>query len=139
MSATPDIFACRSRLSCRSVGIARPFGRHAVAGLIAVFAVIGGCERASALSLEQAQASCRETVGHPNVRACMQGQGGGDREANLAKCRAAGAPKMHACVQAKLNAANGRANVAIEMYKNGKPTEETVAPGNALPAGFVAP
>ena len=139
MSATPDISACRSRLTCSSPGLASPFSRQAVAGLIAVLAIIASCERASALSLEEARASCRETVGHPNLHACMHAQGGGDRETNLAKCRAAGQPKMHACVQAKLNAANGRANVAIEMYKNGKPTEDTVAPGNALPAGFVAP
>jgi len=46
---------------------------------------------------------------------------------------------MHACVLAALNAANGRANVAIEIYKNGKPKADVVAPGNALPAGFVAP
>jgi tetratricopeptide (TPR) repeat protein len=46
---------------------------------------------------------------------------------------------MKACVVAALNAANGRANVAIEIYKNGKPKTDAVAPGNALPAGFVAP
>jgi hypothetical protein len=70
----------------------------------------------------------------------MQALGrGGDREANLAKCRAGVAPKMHVCVQAALNAANGRANVAIEIYKNGKPKADVLAPGNALPAGFVAP
>jgi CHAT domain-containing protein len=70
----------------------------------------------------------------------MQGMvKGGDREANLATCRAGVQPKMKACVHAALNAANGRANVAIEVYKNGKPKAEAVAPGNALPAGFVPP
>jgi len=110
------------------------------ANLIALVAVIAGCEGAFALSLEQARASCRETVGHPIVHACMQGLGkGGDREANLAKCRAGVQPQMTACVHAALNAANGRANVAIELYKNGKPKADVVAPGNPLPAGFVAP
>ena len=37
---------------------------------------------------------------------------------------------------AALNKANGRANVAIEI---GKEKEEVIAPGNSLPAGFVAP
>jgi CHAT domain-containing protein len=46
---------------------------------------------------------------------------------------------MKACVTAALNAANGRANVAIELHKNGKPKDDLVAPGNVLPAGFVAP
>src|SRR6267378_4751093 len=115
-------------------------GHGAAAGLIAVFAVLAGSERVSALSKEQAIENCRQTVGTPNVRACMQGMGkGGDREANLATCRAGVLPKMKACVMAALNAANGRANVAIEIYKNGKPKADAVAPGNALPAGFVAP
>src|SRR6476660_5514080 len=113
---------------------------HVAAGLIALFAVLTGSEPASALSKEQAIEHCRQTVGSPIVRACMQGMGkGGDREANLATCRAGVLPKMKACVIAALNAANGRANVAIELYKNGKPKADAVAPGNALPAGFVAP
>ncbi|HKH01085.1 MAG TPA: CHAT domain-containing tetratricopeptide repeat protein [Bradyrhizobium sp.] len=105
-----------------------------------MLAVLAGSERASALSKEQAIESCRQTVGAPIVRACMQGMGkGGDREANLATCRAGVLPKMKACVVAALNAANGRANVAIELYKDGKPKPEALVPGNALPAGFVAP
>jgi CHAT domain-containing protein len=140
MSATPDILTCLSRLTCRVRGLARPYGRHAVAGWIAALAFLAAGERASALSLEQARESCRASVGHPIVHACMQSLGkGGDREANLAKCRAGVKPQMTACVHAALNAANGRANVAIEMYKNGKPKADEVAPGNALPAGFVAP
>src|SRR3981081_4659608 len=120
--------------------IAKPLNGFVALGLMALVAIFAVSERASALSLEQARENCRATVGHPIVQACMQGLGkGGDREANLAKCRAGVQPKMHACVQAALNAANGRANVAIELYKNGKPKEEAVAPGNALPAGFVAP
>ncbi len=120
--------------------IAKPLTGYVAAGLIALFAVLAGSEPASALSKEQAIENCRQTVGSPIVRACMQGMGkGGDREANLATCRAGVLPKMKACVMAALNAANGRANVAIEIYKNGKPKADAVAPGNALPAGFVAP
>ena len=94
---------------------------------------------ASALSQEQAVENCRQTVGSPIVRACMQSMGGGDKEANRAKCRETASPKVRACVLAALNAANGRANVAIELHKGGKPQGPKVAPGNALPAGFVAP
>src|SRR6202048_1989176 len=134
MSGTPSNFFSRAR------GPVKPLNRFAAACLIAVLAVLAASERASALSLEQARENCRATVGHPIVQACMQGMGkGGDREANLAKCRAGVQPKMTACVHAAMNAANGRANVAIEVYKNGKPKEDLVAPGNALTAGFVAP
>ena len=134
MSGTPDILTSRAR------SIAMPFRRHAVAGLIGALAFFAASERAAALSQEQARENCRATVGHPIVHACMQGLGkGGDREANLAKCRAGVKPQMTACVHAALNAANGRANVAIEVYKNGKPKAYVVDPGNALPAGFVAP
>jgi CHAT domain-containing protein len=113
------------------------------AGAIASLALVATSGSAgAALSKEQAIANCRETVGRPIVMACMQGmggRGGGDREANLARCRENATPRVRACVVAALNAANGRANVPIEMYKNGKPKEDAVAPGNALPAGFVPP
>src|SRR3984893_5479069 len=133
MSGTPSNFFSRAR------GPVKPLNRFAAACLIALLVVLAASERASALSLEQARENCRETVGHPIVHACMQGLGkGGDREANLAKCRAGVQPQMTAGVHAALNAANGRANVAIEVYKNGKPKADVVAPGNALPAGFVA-
>ena len=121
-------------------GVVKPLAGSIAAGLIVVAGIIAASERAAALSLEQARENCRGTVGRPIVQACMQGLGkGGDREANLAKCRAGVKPQMTACVHAAMNAANGRANVAIEVYKNGKPKEAAVAPGNALPAGFVAP
>ena len=57
-------------------------------------------------------------------------------EANLASCRAKASPQVKACVMAALNAANGRANVAV-----GIPTEAAPAlpAAGALPAGFVAP
>lgn len=127
--------------ACYIGGIAKKPGGLVAASLMAVLAVLAGCESASALSKEQAIENCRETVGRPIVQACMQGLhgGGGDREANFARCRAGASPKVKACVMAALNASNGRANVAIEVYKNGKPKEDLVAPGNALPAGFVAP
>lgn len=117
-----------------------PLAGSVAAGLIAFVTVIAGSERASALSVDQARENCRATIGRPIVQACMQGKGGGgDREANLAACRAGVSAKVKACMQAALNAANGRANVAIELHKNGKPKDDFVPPGNALPAGFVAP
>ena len=110
----------------------------AIAGLAAP-AFFAGSQNAMALSQEQALATCRETTGRPIVQACMQsmgGGGGGNREANLAKCRGTATPKVRACVMAAMNKANGRANVAIEV---GKAKEEVIAPGSSLPAGFVAP
>jgi hypothetical protein len=64
---------------------AKPLTGIIATGLVAFLAVFAGCERASALSQEQARENCRQTVGRPIVQACMQGLGkGGDREANLA-------------------------------------------------------
>jgi tetratricopeptide (TPR) repeat protein len=134
MSGTPSALLSYVR------GLLKPLAAPVATCSIALLATFAAGERASALSIEQARENCRSTVGHPIVQACMQGLGkGGDREANLAKCRAGVQPRMKACVQAAMNAANGRANVAIELHKNGKPKEDAVAPGNALPAGFVAP
>ena len=108
------------------------------AGVIASLALVATSGSAgAALTKEQAIANCRESVGRPIVMACMRASGGG--EANFARCRENATPKVKACVIAALNAANGRANVPIEMYKSGKPKEEIAAPGNALPAGFVPP
>src|SRR6266851_4116239 len=89
ISQAPSIVANYARDAAKSLTVI------VAANLIALVAVIAGCEGAFALSLEQARASCRETVGHPIVHACMQGLGkGGDREANLAKCRAGVQPQM---------------------------------------------
>src|ERR1700736_5029064 len=134
MSETPSILF--SHIS----GLVKPLAGLVAPCLIALLAPFATSERASALSLEQARANCRETVGHPIVHACMQGLGkGGDREANLAKCRAGVQPKMTACVHAAMNAANGRANVAIEGYKKDKPTGEGGGAGTEVPGGFAAP
>ena len=105
---------------------------------LTLLALFAGVTTAAALSQEQAVASCRESVGRPIVQACMRSMGGGgaNREANLASCRAGVSPQVKACVMAALNKANGRANVAIELVK---PKGEIIAPGNSLPAGFVAP
>src|SRR5579862_9105887 len=98
------------------------FATTFTSGFIASLALAATCGGAFALSKEQAIANCRETVGRPIVLACMQGTGGGrggggDREANFARCRETAVPRVKACVVAALNAANGRANVPIEMYK----------------------
>ena len=112
-------------------------GAPAKAALFAM-GCFGAIAPAYALSIEEARTACRETVGHPIVQACMQGMGKGpDREANLTRCRAGAAPKVHACVQAALNKANGRANVAITPDVNG--TKPQVDPRRALTAGFVPP
>ena len=73
------------------------------------------------------------TVGRPIVQACMKGSGGAG---NLEACRAKATPQVKACVMAALNAANGRANVAVAIPTEAAPK---ISVGNALPAGFVAP
>jgi hypothetical protein len=86
---------------------------------------------AFALSKEAAIERCRMTVGMPIFKACMQGGGGG-----FEACRERAKPKVVACVVAALNAANGRDNVAVAIPAEAGPK---LAPGTALPAGFVAP
>lgn len=105
--------------------------RSVLVSALAFAAAIAAAGSASALSLEAARESCRMSAGRPIVQACVKGGGG-----SLEACRAKASPAVRACVTAALNAANGRANVAVAA-----PTEEVVkmAPGTAMPAGFVPP
>jgi CHAT domain-containing protein len=91
---------------------------------------------ALALTMDQAKESCKPKAA-PLVTACMQSMGAGDREAKLAKCKARSDvyALVSNCMMAALNAANGRANVAIQTQVK----TETAPIGNALPAGFVPP
>ncbi|MDB5875933.1 MAG: Tetratricopeptide 2 repeat protein, partial [Ramlibacter sp.] len=69
----------------------------------------------------------------------MQAMGGGrapGADANREACRAKATPQVQACVKAALNAANGRANVAVALPIEAAPK---IPVGNALPPGFVAP
>jgi len=63
----------------------------------------------------------------------MRGSGGAG---NLEACRAQATPKVRACVMAALNAANGRANVALAIPTEAAPKASAAG---ASPAGFVAP
>jgi CHAT domain-containing protein len=83
------------------------------------------------LTKEAAIERCRMTVGRPIVQACFRA-GGGSIEA----CREKARPQVVACVVAALNAANGRDNVAVSLPTEAAPK---LAPGTALPAGFIAP
>ena len=98
--------------------------------------LLGSTGSAAALTKEAAIENCRMTVGRPIVQACMQAGGGRRGGANLEACRAKASPKVKACVMAALNAANGRANVAVEVPKEAAPKLD---PGTALPKDFVAP
>jgi CHAT domain-containing protein len=93
--------------------------------------LMGSAGAAFALTKEAAVERCRMTVGKPIVQACMQAGGGG-----LEACRERAKPKVVACVVAALNAANGRENVAVALPSEAAPK---LAPGTALPAGFVTP
>lgn len=123
-----------------SLAIANPFeGRPVIAlprKLLALAVLLGSTGSAAALTKEAAIENCRMTVGKPIVQACMQAQGGRKAGANLEGCRAKASPQVKACVMAALNAANGRANVAVEMPKEAAPKLD---PGTALPKDFVAP
>lgn len=104
--------------------------------LLALALLLGSTGSATALTKEAAIENCRMTVGKPIVQACMRAGGGPAGGANLEACRAKASPQVKACVMAALNAANGRANVAVELPKETAPKLET---GAALPKDFVAP
>lgn len=104
--------------------------------LLALAILLGSTGSAAALTKEAAIENCRMTVGKPIVQACMQAQGGRRAGADIEGCRAKASPQVRACVMAALNAANGRANVAVELPKEAAPKLD---PGTALPKDFVAP
>lgn len=95
---------------------------------------LAGAQQALALSKEAAIENCRNSVGRPIVQACMHGGGG-----NIEACRAQATPKVRACVMAALNAANGRANVAVAVPTEQAPSADVVKQAAALPIAFVAP
>ncbi len=104
--------------------------------LLVLAVLLGSTGSAAALTKEAAIENCRTTVGRPIVQACMHAGGGQKGGANLEACRATASPKVKACVIAALNAANGRANVAVELPKDVAPKLDA---GTALPKDFVAP
>jgi CHAT domain-containing protein len=110
------------------------FGALASAGSIAL-ALLSVPQIASALTMQQANENCRQTVGKAYVQSCMGGQ---KNEALRDACRAKASPQVRACTQAAMNKANGRANVAIAV-DDGKTKKEVINLGSALPAGFVPP
>lgn len=104
--------------------------------LLALAVLLGSTGSAAALTKEAAIENCRMTIGKPIVQACMQAQGSRKAGADIAGCRAKAKPQVRACVLAALNAANGRANVAVEVPKEEAPK---LTPGTALPKDFIAP
>lgn len=103
------------------------------AGLVLLL-VTTGVPSVLALTKEQAIESCKNSVGHAIVQACMHG-GGGDREA----CREKARPQVRACAIKALNAANGRANVPVALPTQQGPSKAIEEQAEALPATFVAP
>ena len=81
--------------------------------LLVLAVVLGSAGPAAALTKEAAIENCRMTVGKPIVQGCMRAGGGPAGGANLEACRAKASPQVRACVMAAMNAANGRANVAV--------------------------
>jgi CHAT domain-containing protein len=113
----------------------KPFLQRRALHLLAIPLLAQSTSYALALTKEAAIENCRMTVGRPIVQACMRASGGPGSGAFEA-CRAKAFPQVKACVIAALNAANGRANVAVELPKESAPKLEQ---GNALPKGFIAP
>jgi len=106
------------------------------AGIVLVGA---GVQQVAALTVDQARENCRTTVGKSIVQSCMRGGGG-----NLEACREKARPRVHACVEAALNAANGRVNVPVAIPPEPAPGAPAgKSPGApdiaAPPVGFVAP
>jgi hypothetical protein len=64
------------------------------------------CQKAFAVTRDEAIANCRMGVGRPIVQACMQRVGGGPE--NLERCRATASPTVRRCV---MNAIGGSATV----------------------------
>jgi len=107
----------------KALSLLRPW--VAAATLLALFPSCG-----FALTKEAAIANCRESIGKPFVRSCVRS--GGEFEA----CRAQIIPKVRGCVMAALNAANGRADVAIALPKEAGPAASVAS---SLPVGFAPP
>lgn len=107
--------------------------RLGLAGCV-VWALLSALSGTAALALtkEAAIQNCRARVGKPIVMSCMRGG-----EGNLGACRAKAKPSVKACVVSALTAANGRANVAVEIPE--EPSPPNASTTDALPAGFVAP
>ncbi len=111
--------------------------------LVAGITFLGACAvagQAMSLTLEQAREKCRESVGKPFVQSCIKNQGGrGDREG----CRAMASPRVQACTQSAMNAANGRANVPVaiptEMTAPLQPSNNGTASQSNVTNAFIAP
>src|SRR5215212_9077480 len=108
--------------------------RIRISGSVAALVLLGtlwGTGPGLTLTKEAAIEDCRNSVGRPIVQGCMRGGTG-----NIEACRALASPKVKACVLAALNAANGRANVAVPAPKDAP--EPAVDSASAAPAAFVA-
>jgi CHAT domain-containing protein len=124
-------------------GLGRPFSmmtyRSSALGLLGALVLLLCTGAAHALTQEQARENCRASVGRPTFQACMQAvPKGPERKAAREGCQAKSSPRVQACVQAAMQKAHGRANVAIAV-DDGKTKKETIDLGSALPAAFVPP
>jgi CHAT domain-containing protein len=116
-------------VACRSL----PSRSQDACGILIVGLLVGSTGSAFALSKEAALENCRMTVGRPIVQACMRASGGAG---SLEACRAKATPQVRACTMAALNAANGRANVAVAIPTEAAPKASAAT---SVPTGFIAP
>jgi CHAT domain-containing protein len=107
----------------KALSVLRPWA--AAATLLALLSGSG-----FALTKEAAIANCRESIGRPFVQSCVRSGG------FFETCRAQIIPKVRACVMAALNAANGRADVAVALPNEATPAASTTS---SLLISFAAP
>ncbi len=117
-------------------------GKIGLTGL-ALGLALAAAQQASALTLDAARENCRAAVarcggGGHGGHGRHGGGNGGDFD-NQDACHVLRSAKVHACVIAALNAANGRANVAVTAPTEQGPSAEIAKQAAELPVGFVAP
>ena len=100
------------------------YARRAATFLVLLCSVVASLP-ASALELEQARESCRNSIGRPTYMACKQG--GGPHEACMAKAKAAATP----CVRNAMMAARPKAEL-FDAAKVSAPKAEDIAAGAEL-------
>ena len=109
-------------------------GKIGLAGLAMGLGLVVAEPAFALLTKEVALEKCRATVGRAFVQACAAGNRG-----MVEECRTKASPKVRECVIAALNAANGRANTAVEAPKEQGPSAEIAKQAAELPTAFVAP
>lgn len=117
----PQVRACVMRTMGAANG--RPNLTEGLARMPQVSAPV--IRKGEKLSMDQAIARCRESVGRPLVMSCMRSQRG---QGSVEGCKKQAYPQVKACVMNAMNTANGRPNVAMALPT--APLQDKDASGN---------